>query len=141
MRYQKRKENVMIQKIERKSNGRYELEEVPAKINEIIDVLNELTRNDAVLVNQMPENTISLFDMLKDISSDRYYDNCVEKPASIYDGIKCPICGSTHFVVGPSVSTCVYYPPIIKDGVNINPDRNKCTTSYECCNCGNRWSE
>ena len=131
----------MIQKLERKSNGRYDLEEVPAKINEIIGVLNELTRNDAVLVNQLPDNTVSLFDMLTDISIDGCVDNNVYKPASIYDGIKCPNCGSTHFEVGPSVSTCVYYPTIIKDGININPNRNKCTTSYECCKCGKKWEE
>jgi DNA-directed RNA polymerase subunit RPC12/RpoP len=131
----------MIQKLERKSNGCYELAEVPAKINEIIDVLNELIRDDAVIVGQLPVTSADLFDTPKDMSINACIDNNVYKPASIYDGIKCPKCGSTHFMVGPSVSTCVYYPPIIKDGVNINPDRNKCTTQYECLECRHAWSE
>jgi hypothetical protein len=39
-----------------------------------------------------------------------------------------------------NTSTCVYYPPIYKDGVNINPDRNTCTTHCTCLNCGKEFS-
>lgn len=69
-----------------------------------------------------------------------HIDNMIDG-GGIYDGIKCPKCGARYFTVGPSVCTLVYYPPIIKDGVNINPDRNKCTTQYECIECGHKWSE
>lgn len=59
----------------------------------------------------------------------------------IYDDIKCPKCGAKYFEVGPSTSTLVYYPPIIKDGVNINPDHNTSVTTYTCCECGHRWEQ
>jgi len=54
--------------------------------------------------------------------------------------ITCPKCGQSFFQEISSFSTLVYYPPIFKDGVNINPDRNKITTTYECQYCGNKWT-
>lgn len=51
--------------------------------------------------------------------------------------IKCPFCKKSFYIPGPSVTTAVYYPPIIKDGVNINPDRNTSTTTCECLECHN----
>jgi len=51
--------------------------------------------------------------------------------------IKCPSCGESYFMEGISTTTAVYYPPIWKDGVNVNPDRNTTTTQYKCLNCGN----
>ena len=41
---------------------------------------------------------------------------------------KCPHCGESYYTEMFSTSTAVYYPPIYKDGVNINPDQNKSTT-------------
>ena len=38
--------------------------------------------------------------------------------------IKCPNCGKSYYKVKYSTVTAVYYPPIYKDGVNINPDKN-----------------
>ena len=49
--------------------------------------------------------------------------------------IKCPNCGASHYSEGPSFRTAVYYPPIWKDGVNTNPDRNVTTTEAHCCEC------
>jgi hypothetical protein len=34
-----------------------------------------------------------------------------------------------------STTTAVYYPPIWKNGVNVNPDRNTTTTYCTCMNC------
>ena len=34
--------------------------------------------------------------------------------------------------VGPSYVTAMYFEPIYKDGVNINPDRNISTTEVTC---------
>jgi hypothetical protein len=34
-----------------------------------------------------------------------------------------------------STCTAVYYPPVWKDGVNINPDRNTTTTKAHCYEC------
>ena len=48
----------------------------------------------------------------------------------------CPKCGESYYMENGGISTCVYYPPIYKDGVNINPDRNKITTHCKCLNCG-----
>lgn len=49
--------------------------------------------------------------------------------------IKCPNCGKSHYSTGVSTCTAVYYPPIWKDGININPDRNTTTTHAHCCEC------
>lgn len=50
--------------------------------------------------------------------------------------IKCPYCGESYFMEKYSTSTAVYYPPIWKDGVNVNPDRNSVTTYCQCMACG-----
>lgn len=54
--------------------------------------------------------------------------------------IKCPHCGESYYRENYSISTSVYYPPIYKDGVNINPDRNKITTNCTCMNCDKDFS-
>lgn len=54
--------------------------------------------------------------------------------------VKCPICGASYYMERYSVSTAMYYPPVYKDGVNINPDRNITTTVCQCINCNNTFS-
>ena len=49
--------------------------------------------------------------------------------------IKCPNCGKSYYQVKYSITTAVYYPPIYKDGININPDRNSETVYCDCLNC------
>ena len=49
--------------------------------------------------------------------------------------IKCPNCGESYYMEGPSMRTAMYCPPIWKDGVNVNPDRNITTTHYTCLHC------
>lgn len=49
--------------------------------------------------------------------------------------IRCPYCGESYYMENYSDFTAVYYPPIYKDGVNINPDRNTMTTHCTCMNC------
>ena len=138
-----------------KHNGRYELAEVPEKINEIIELLNNsfITQDPGTIYGEVTDSLPT--ERLTTITCDRLtpftnettceltidHLSDVAKSDSIYSGIRCPKCGASYFQVGPSVSTCVYYPPIIKDGVNINPDRNKSVTTYTCCECGHRWEE
>lgn len=50
--------------------------------------------------------------------------------------IKCPKCGESYYQELYSDVTTAYYPPIYKNGVNINPNSNKLTTHCRCCNCG-----
>ena len=50
--------------------------------------------------------------------------------------IRCPHCGESYYMVNYSECTAMYFPPIYKDGVNINPDRNITTTHCTCMNCG-----
>ena len=134
-----------------KHNGIYELAEVPEKINEIIELLN-----NSFLTQEHNEAILDVTNLLPTISCDRLVPlpnettcelsvdhqlNIVEGAGSIYDNIKCPKCGAKYFEVGATVSTCVYYPTIIKDGVNINPDRNKSVTTYTCCECGHSWEQ
>ena len=48
----------------------------------------------------------------------------------------CPNCGSNyHSGCDTGMTTAVYYPPIYKDGVNINPDGNSTIRSIKCLNC------
>lgn len=51
----------------------------------------------------------------------------------------CPYCGKSYYRTGGVLTTCVYYPPIYKDGKNINPDRNTNEMSCECQECGKRF--
>lgn len=53
---------------------------------------------------------------------------------------RCPHCGESYYIELYSECTAVYYPPIYKDGVNINPDKNKSTTHYKCMNCRKEFS-
>ena len=53
------------------------------------------------------------------------------------DLIRCPYCNASYYEEMYSETTTVYYPPIYKDGVNINPDRNTSTTKCHCKNCDN----
>lgn len=54
--------------------------------------------------------------------------------------IKCPKCGESYYQELYSTCTALYCPPVYKDGVNINSDTNKVTTTYRCCNCGEEFS-
>ena len=49
--------------------------------------------------------------------------------------IRCPYCGESYYTMGYSMTTAMYYPPIYKNGVNVNPDGNYTTTNYHCMNC------
>ena len=53
----------------------------------------------------------------------------------------CPECKKSHYSVGNSSRTLMYFQPIYKDGANINPDRNVSTTEYHCEECGHNWTE
>lgn len=53
----------------------------------------------------------------------------------------CPKCGKSHYEIGPTRRTAMFFPQVIKDGVNINPDRNESTISYRCCECNHEWVE
>lgn len=52
----------------------------------------------------------------------------------------CPHCGESYYMENYSMTTAVYYPPIYKNGVNINPDRNTTTTHCTCMNCGKNFT-
>lgn len=54
--------------------------------------------------------------------------------------IKCPYCGESYYTEKYNVITAMYYPPIYKNGVNINPDRNITTHTCQCINCNNVFS-
>ena len=49
--------------------------------------------------------------------------------------VRCPKCGESYYMVNYSTRTAAYYPPIFKDGVNVNPDGNIETTVCYCLNC------
>ena len=56
------------------------------------------------------------------------------------NNIKCPKCGESYYMERYSTTTAMYYPPIYKNGININPDRNITTRVCQCMNCSNTFS-
>lgn len=54
--------------------------------------------------------------------------------------IRCPYCHESHYIELNSDITSVYYPPIYKDGININPDNNMEVTYYRCLGCHQNFS-
>lgn len=54
--------------------------------------------------------------------------------------VKCPYCGESYYTELYSTTTSMYFPPIYKNGVNVNPDRNKITTHCRCLKCKNNFS-
>lgn len=66
--------------------------------------------------------------------------NCVYHPVEGLHSAKCPHCGASYYQELYVTTTAVYYPPIYKDGVNINPDRNTSTTFCLCLNCNKEFS-
>ena len=102
------------------------------KLNEIIDFLNDtyLMKVKDGQFGTLNNNCSLATTQLNDI-----YDS-VRDYVSINRSIKCPHCGESYYTEMNSMSTCVYYPPIWKDGVNINPDQNKTTTHCKCLSCG-----
>ena len=73
------------------------------------------------------------------------YENAIECVCKVEapktnDLIRCPHCGESYYAEDYSETTCMYYQPIYKDGVNINPDRNTTTTHCTCMNCGKKFS-
>ena len=62
--------------------------------------------------------------------------NCICHPVEELHSAKCPHCGESYYIENYSMTTALYCPPIYKDGVNINPDRNQTTTHCTCLNCG-----
>lgn len=50
--------------------------------------------------------------------------------------VKCPHCGASYYQELYATVTAVYYPPIYKNGVNINPDQNAAITYCRCLECG-----
>lgn len=57
-----------------------------------------------------------------------------------HKNVKCPNCGHSYFKELYSTCTAMYFPPVYKDGVNINPDMNKTTVSCRCINCNKDFS-
>ena len=63
-------------------------------------------------------------------------NNCIEIDGfNLKRNAKCPHCGESYYMEKYSMTTAAYYPPIYKNVVNINPDRNTTTTYCECMNC------
>ena len=123
----------MIEKLDKYQTS--SMHTVIDKINEIIDFLNDtfLMRvkdgNVLGVCNDTPIFVTGLSMVDDTIRSD------LESVTTVTSDIKCPYCGESYYTIKESLSTCVYYPPVIKDGVNINPDRNTSTTRCRCLNC------
>jgi len=48
---------------------------------------------------------------------------------------RCPYCNASSYEEMYTMTTLASYPPIYKDGVNINPDKNTITAKCHCKNC------
>lgn len=53
--------------------------------------------------------------------------------------IKCPKCRKSYYIETAKHRTSYHYPPIMKNGVNINPDANSTKTTCVCKECGNKF--
>jgi len=53
---------------------------------------------------------------------------------------KCPKCKKNYFRDGVQTTTLMYFPPIFRDSVNINPDRNTISFVRDCLACGSSFS-
>ena len=58
--------------------------------------------------------------------------SCVYHPVEELNSAKCPHCGKSYYRENYTTTTAMYFPPVYKDGININPDRNKSTTHCTC---------
>ena len=99
------------------------------KINEIIDFLNDtylMKQKDGQYITSTDDTIITVNDSFNSIA------DCVSQ----INTIKCPHCGASYYTEMYSQSTALNYPPIYKNGVNINPDLNQITTHCRCLNCG-----
>lgn len=117
------------------------------KINEIIDFVNDTylmkVKDGQHIIADDDRDYTRIVGSCTDVSAfitgfsleDDLTNGCTESVTTVTSDIKCPHCGESYYTIKESLSTCVYYPPIIKDGVNINPDRNTITTCCECLNC------
>lgn len=106
------------------------------KINEIIDFLNgtylmDVADGNLTRCNGDIESPIVVTGLSTD---DCCIDNMVHG-VPIRGNVKCPHCGESYYTEMFSTSTAVYYPPVYKDGVNINPDMNTSTIHCKCLNC------
>lgn len=54
--------------------------------------------------------------------------------------IKCPNCDESYYQENYSITTCLGWTPIYKNGVLINENPNVSTTYCTCLNCGNNFS-
>lgn len=160
-----------IKKLKKDLAGRYDLAELPDKINEIIDVLNnsfitddpdtiygktvsaDEILNDGIVLTDITCDTLvpldnehtlnskittaheTTVDGLETFVSEVFDNMMAEIEKNPLTNIKCPHCGESYYTELYSTSTAVYYPPIYKNGVNINPDRNTSTTHCKCLNC------
>lgn len=66
--------------------------------------------------------------------------NCIYHPVEELHSAKCPHCGESYYMENYTTTTAMYFPLVYKNGVNINPDRNKSTTYCTCMNCGKDFS-
>ena len=112
------------------------------KINEIIDFLNDTflmkVKDEQYGTVTIAGDSIISLDDVKTVLDNT--TTTLGHTSFLTDSIKCPHCGASHYMESGGISTCVYYPPIWKDGVNINPDRNKSTIHCKCLNCGEEFT-
>ena len=118
------------------NNGsRYSFTEM--ELIKLLDSVYDKGFEDGVAVSKPIETTtISTSETL----TIKYDNNYLDTGSSIASNTKCPHCGESFYTEMYSESTAVYYPPIYKDGVNINPDRNTTTRHCRCLNCGEEFT-
>lgn len=120
------------------------------KINEIIDFLNDtylmkvkdgqsIILDDNIdytrIVGSCTDTSIFVTGLSTGDDTTHYDIDSINNCTTITSTVKCPHCGESYYTIEGGESTCVNYPPIMKDGININPDRNIHTTHCRCLNC------
>lgn len=115
----------MIEKINTEDKN----SEIIDKINEIIDFLNNTYLTKEKDCQYIFATGTTILD-----------NNITETIEPIMRQTVCPHCGASYYTELYSTSTAVYYPPVYKNGVNINSNQNQTTTLYKCMACGKKFS-
>lgn len=105
--------------------------------HEIAWLLQEVDGDANIVAVNAPDMFVSGYTT---ISEDICLSNVVGKTTVAGGAKKCPHCGESYYMENFSTTTCMYFPPIWKDGVNINPDQNETTTHCTCMSCGKEFT-
>ena len=120
-----------------------ELNSTKMYCKDCVDQLKDfLEKDESLLVGSIEalSNNLVALPHKTDIT-DTINDVLKEPVLAVTEAIhKCPHCGKSHYRENYCTTTALYCPPVYKNGVNINTDKNVSTFYCTCLNCGKDFS-